>query len=398
MLEGVHLHVRCCAHILNILVQDGMKIIHEGIRRIRELLKHIDSSPSRIQAFNQIATVNGLPSKHGIALDIPNRWNSTFKMVTEALKYKVVLNSYANQYAEIPPNKQEWTKAESICKFLKAFEEATKAVSADKKPTSHIFLPLVLSIRHALNDLAWQSSEVLEDLAAAMKVKFEKYWGPDVDESNQPNPRKKKKDYDFNLAIVIATLLDPRRKGDYVEFFYEKVCRNVDQVDKSVNCALEWMKKYFLEYEQRVGRGVSYSMSSSEGSNTTVGSLVLGKRQLEEEFANFKSSRRRARAPKSEIDTYFEEDSVENNENFDILAWWKAHVEKFPVLSPMASDFLAIPLSTVSSESAFSLGGRILGESRSSLTPEMLEALVYGKDWLFNEKRVVNKGICISYF
>ena len=24
MLEGAHLHVRCCAHILNILVQDGM--------------------------------------------------------------------------------------------------------------------------------------------------------------------------------------------------------------------------------------------------------------------------------------------------------------------------------------------------------------------------------------
>ncbi|KAF0926754.1 hypothetical protein E2562_027370 [Oryza meyeriana var. granulata] len=42
----------------------------------------------------------------------------------------------------------------------------------------------------------------------------------------------------------------------------------------------------------------------------------------------------------------------------------------------MARDFLAIPLSTVPSESAFSCGGRILGDTRSSLTPEMLEALV----------------------
>lgn len=55
-------------------------------------------------------------------------------------------------------------------------------------------------------------------------------------------------------------------------------------------------------------------------------------------------------------------------------------------------DFLAIPLSTVSSESAFSLGGRILGESRSSLTPEMLEDLVRGKDWLFKEKDAGNEG------
>ena len=131
------MHVRCCAHILNILVQDGMKIIHEGIKKIRELLKHIDSSPSRIQAFNQIAMVNGLPTKCGIALDIPNRWNSTFKMVREALKYKVVLNSYQN--AEIAPNEQEWTRADSICGFLETFEEATKAVSADRKPTSYMF-------------------------------------------------------------------------------------------------------------------------------------------------------------------------------------------------------------------------------------------------------------------
>ena len=71
MLEGAHLHVRCCAHILNILVQDGMKIIHEGIKKIRELLKHIDSSPSRIQAFNQIAIVNGLPTKVVLQLIYP---------------------------------------------------------------------------------------------------------------------------------------------------------------------------------------------------------------------------------------------------------------------------------------------------------------------------------------
>jgi hypothetical protein len=89
------------------VVQDGMNIIHDAIRKIRELLKHIVSSPSRIQAFNQIAIGVGLPTKCGIALDILNRWNSAFKMVREALKYKVVLNSYAHQYAESSTNEQE---------------------------------------------------------------------------------------------------------------------------------------------------------------------------------------------------------------------------------------------------------------------------------------------------
>jgi hypothetical protein len=74
---------------------------------------------------------------------------------------------------------------------------------------------------------------------------------------------------------------------------------------------------------------------------------------------------RNTRAPKSEIDIYSEEDYVEDIENFDILAWWKAHTEKFPVLSTMACDFLAIPLSNVPSVSVFHLGGRILRSFRS---------------------------------
>jgi hypothetical protein len=64
---------------------------------------------------------------------------------------------------------------------------------------------------------------------------------------------------------------------------------------------------------------------------------------------------------------------VEDIGNFDILTLWKAHAEKFPVLSIMTNDFLVIPLSIIPSESAFSLGARILRESRSSLTLEMLE-------------------------
>jgi hypothetical protein len=387
MLEGAYFHVRCCAHILNILVQDGMNIIHDAIRKLRELLKHIVSSPSRIQAFNQIAIGVGLPTKRGIALDIPNRWNSTFKMVREALKYKVVLNSYAHQYAESSPNEQEWSQADAICEFLKAFEEATNLLSTDRTPIAQMFLPLVLSIRHCLNDPAWQTSIVLKDVAAAMKIKFEKYWGADVDESNPFSLRKK--DYDFNLAIAIATLLDPRRKGEYVEFFYHKVCRNVDQANTCLTTALEWMRKYFSVYERRVMEdGPCYMTYSPAASSSLVGSPVLGKRQIEEEFENFRSSRRRACAPKSEIDTYFEEEYVADSNSFDILVWWKTHAEKYPVLSTMARDFLSIPLSTVSSESAFSLGGRILGEARSSLTPQMLEALVCGKDWLFMEKDV----------
>jgi hypothetical protein len=82
------------------------------------------------------------------------------------------------------------------------------------------------------------------------------------------------------------------------------------------------MRKYFSVYERRVMQDGSYYMTySPAASSSLVGSLVLGKRQIEEEFENFRSSRRRACAPKSKIDTYFEEEYVADNNNFDILVW-----------------------------------------------------------------------------
>lgn len=60
---GVDFHVRCSAHILNILAQDGARYVHKPIEKIRELLRHIASSPLRIQSFNVIATNLDLPEK-----------------------------------------------------------------------------------------------------------------------------------------------------------------------------------------------------------------------------------------------------------------------------------------------------------------------------------------------
>lgn len=48
----------------------------------------------------------------------------------------------------------------------------------------------------------------------------------------------------------------------------------------------------------------------------------------------------------------------------------------------MARDILSIPISSVASESAFSAGGRVLDQFRSSLKPETVEVIICTGDWL----------------
>ena len=84
-----------------------------------------------------------------------------------------------------------------------------------------------------------------------------------------------------------------------------------------------------------------------------------------------------------DIQRYLGEESLDHlTPEFDILPWWKNNASRYVILSMIAKNILAIPVSTVASESAFSTSGHILDSFRSSLSPKMVEALVCTQSWL----------------
>ena len=91
---------------------------------------------------------------------------------------------------------------------------------------------------------------------------------------------------------------------------------------------------------------------------------------------------------KSELEVYLDEPRVQGGVELDVLEFWKGNQFRYPELSCMARDILSIPISTVASESAFSVGGRVLDQYRSSLKPAVVEALVCTRDWLFEDKGI----------
>jgi hypothetical protein len=46
ILENQFMDVRCCAHILNLIVSEGLKEVDESIMKVRSVVKYVKSSPA----------------------------------------------------------------------------------------------------------------------------------------------------------------------------------------------------------------------------------------------------------------------------------------------------------------------------------------------------------------
>jgi hypothetical protein len=55
MINGKFLHMRCAAHILNLIVKDGMSVLEQGIERVRDSVAFWSATPKRHEKFEKMA-------------------------------------------------------------------------------------------------------------------------------------------------------------------------------------------------------------------------------------------------------------------------------------------------------------------------------------------------------
>ena len=80
MSDPFFFHSRCVARILNLAVQDGLKELQSSLKEIRSVVLFLNGSHQREERWRRACSTNGLEPKM-IAMDIPNRWNSTYLML-----------------------------------------------------------------------------------------------------------------------------------------------------------------------------------------------------------------------------------------------------------------------------------------------------------------------------
>jgi hypothetical protein len=192
--------------------------------------------------------------------------------------------------------------------------------------------------------------------------------------------------------MAIAVILDPRLKMTMLHACYIALLGEEEAeiyVSKSYEVLTNLINQYLLQSDQEC---VGTSSSGASFTTTISATAVLSI------FKSLAASKKTTTIVKSknELDRYLEEETLPHDENeyFDILGWWKVAGTRYPTLRLIARDVLAIPITTVASESAFSTSGRVLSEHRSRLTPQMLEALMCTQSWFRHALK--GKEMCLA--
>jgi hypothetical protein len=362
-------------------VQDGLKELDDSVAKVRNLVKYVKSSPGRMDGFKKCVAKRKFPIEGFLQLDVPTRWNSTYIMLDAAEKYQRVFEEMLAEDGILisflreeghgrkglgPPGFEDWERVRHFTKFLALFYEVTVRISASKTVTVNLFFAELAKIHMHLGKYAASGDLFLADMAKRMQMKYNKYWG-DLTQVNR--------------LLFVAAVLDPQYKIIYLDFWFKKVL-GLELGAKMTSLVRGTLDQLFTEYSNMDGSSSSGSVSASQGQLDLVGSSTSSLDDaLHFEFLGFKAHQNLLDS-KSEVERYLMEDVEPKDPNFDILNWWRVNAPKFPLLARISRDVLAIPITTVPSESVFSTGGRVLDSFRSSLAPKTAEGLICAQNWL----------------
>ncbi|GKB73682.1 zinc finger BED domain-containing protein RICESLEEPER 2-like protein [Tanacetum coccineum] len=288
------MHVRCCAHVLNLIVQSGLKVIEESIEKVRESVKFVRGSSTRKTKFAEcIARCNLQCGKH-VRQDAVTRWNYTYLMLDCALVYRraFVLLGKLDKTFKTCPTQDEWTRIEAIAMFLKPFYDITKLFSGTKYSTSNLYFHNVYKIQKGIQRHMLNPDPVISGMARYMKTKFDKYWET------------------YTMVLSFGAILDPRYKLNIVEFYLSELGMEGPLLIEKVQSVEDGLRKLYGAYE--IQPNVTHD--STKGPSLNVGDERLCD-DAEDDLAGFETFKSQYKQPvqKSQLDQYLDEPKLDKN-------------------------------------------------------------------------------------
>ncbi|XP_024022960.1 zinc finger BED domain-containing protein RICESLEEPER 2-like [Morus notabilis] len=324
VLGGEFLHVRSCAHIVNLIVNEGLKDLHDSIAAVRNAVRYVRSSPARLLKFKSCVEREKIEFKGLVCLDVPTRWNSTYMMLDAAIKFQKAFERYEDEDDKFvsyfwedeggkqkigPPLDDDWKNVKVFVKFLKTFYDITLKFSATLNVTSNSYFHELCEMQNQLSELSKQDDSMLSSMAVSMKKKYDKYWGSVEN---------------INCLLFVAVVLDPRYKMDYLTYCCSIVYDSSTSETLAKNVK-DTMYRLHEVYSGDKGESVANASSGEAATTSTTEAKTTPKEKgrLWSKFVR-KMKEKNVNEYKNDVDRYLT-DPMEDptRSNFDVLEWWK---------------------------------------------------------------------------
>ena len=392
-----------------------MQDINKNVADIRNGIHYVRSTTNRLKSF-ELRVETGKITRGSVPLDVTTRWNSTYLMLEQALKFRLAFDKmeaedkpYNEYFLKIvdgekrigPPTSVDWEAVDRLVQFLIIFYNSILVLSASNSVSSYKLYNEIVTITRNISALAYSPGpdESLRTKASLMLGKLDKYWdsfGVRVE---------------MNKLVIVASVFNPMNKMKFAQLCFEKLYgKDSAEAKQLYDEVLNILTRLFNEYStllNKTGSGGLATSCQSQVTSTTSGQpqpqeqvfqrSVLGYERMNDIYKELVQETGIEDSTTSELDLYLKE-GVENPKlqkdvDYNVLFWWNSNSAKFPVLSLVAKDILAMQVSSVASESAFSTSGRILEPFRSCLTHYMIEVLMCTEQWMKCDLKANEKGV-----
>ncbi|CAN1240278.1 Putative AC transposase [Linum grandiflorum] len=232
----------------------------------------------------------------------------------------------------------------------------------NKYPTANLFFPRICDLKLKLIEWKLDSDPIIVAMAERMSAKFSKYWT------------------DIHLLLTVAVVLDPAYKLELIDYYWVKFgCSDSSLEPDNVKASVyNLVREYQLKKQIRD----QISLDNAGSSNGAGSDSRISEADLDYEIYLSRRKRVKTNSVCSELDHYLSEDVSPRAPNVSVLDWWRVNTGKYPLLQEVGRDLLAVPVTSVASESAFSSGGRLLDPHRSRLHFGTVEALMCTRSWI----------------
>jgi hypothetical protein len=365
-------HIRCFGHILNLCAQQALEAASVEISGIRDYIKAIIHRPMRLYELQRDYEEAGGSNFAKPILDVKTRWNSTADMIIRAIRLKkglsitmnrmfddamgkkrrkiargVVVDDGDESFVEI--TEEDWSNLVAILELLNPLKSATEIMSGDSYPALNLVVPTYTAL---LNHLELLSNDAVTTMYAESDF---------IKDASKDAFNKLNKYYNISSELcTIATVLDPRLKLDFYKADKNPMAEDPEEIRAYV--------KSFYDKDY-----APHDITLSQNPSPTKKPTLLS--------GFYKTS---TTSDESEIDVYLSEPVIANHSNFKILDYWKINSARFPNLSRMARDYLAVPGTSTPSERAFSGGRQLITDFRCRLKGETVTACMLLKNWMRN--------------